>query len=107
MQIKFEANPKPTTGTWKIHGLKDPLAIGAESLDKKFKASVIQESEGVPGEYLVTLTIKDLDPKLAGKTNTLTVQNDEGSMEYKFELRLGEKPPAGNTFKLYFLLFLQ
>ena len=36
--IKFEANPPPTEGMWKIEGIEIPL--GAESLDKNYMASL-------------------------------------------------------------------
>ena len=35
---------------------------------------------------------------MAGRTNTLTIKNDEGETVYSFKLELGDKPPSGELF---------
>ena len=41
--IKFEANPKPTEGVWNVEGAE--VALGAESVDRNFKASQLMATE--------------------------------------------------------------
>ena len=43
--IKFEANPPPTEGLWKIAGVESGVALGTESLDKNFKATHAQATQ--------------------------------------------------------------
>ncbi len=43
IMIKFEANPRPSTGQWTLHTLSSPLAIGAVSIDQQFEAGMIED----------------------------------------------------------------
>lgn len=40
--LKFEANPEPREGTWKINGVD--VALGSASLDNNLQASTIEET---------------------------------------------------------------
>ena len=46
-------------------------------------------------EFKAALTINKISKEMAGKTNTLTIKNDEGETVYSFKLELGDKPPSG------------
>ena len=41
--IKFEADPKPTEGVWKVAGTE--VALGGESSDRNFRASQVMDAE--------------------------------------------------------------
>ena len=43
--IKFEANPSPTEGFWKLAGVETPIQVGTESIDKNFKASHVKQTQ--------------------------------------------------------------
>ena len=49
----------------------------------------------VESEFKASLTINAVSKEMAGKTNTLTIKNDEGETVYSFKLELGDKPPSG------------
>ena len=51
----------------------------------------------------MNLTIKNLSADLSGKTNKLTVTNQEGTTEYLFMLELGAKPEVGELETRRFL----
>ena len=111
--MKFYANPKPTRGIWQLGDTE--LAVGAESIDKKFKSTVLTEGvspwfdikvlnsfyknlicyQAIDGEWLVTLTINNLDKKDAQAKYKLVISNAEGEAEYGFKLALGPPPPKG------------
>ena len=52
----------------------------------------------VESEFKASLTINTVSKEMAGKTNTLTIKNDEGETVYSFKLGLGDKPPSGESF---------
>ena len=49
----------------------------------------------VESEFKASLTINAVSKEMAGRTNTLTIKNDEGETVYSFKLELGDKPPSG------------
>ena len=51
----------------------------------------------VESEFKASLTINKVSKEMAGKTNTLTIKNDEGETVYSFKLELGDKPPSGES----------
>lgn len=88
--IKFRANPKPTTGQWKIGEVTVP--VGATSIDESFSSSQFVDGD-LSGQYQVSLTFT-MTPELANKNYVLEVQNEVGTTSYEFNLALSGKPAA-------------
>lgn len=43
IRIKFFANPEPREGRWTLAGLEEPLVVGSESVDKKYKSGLYEK----------------------------------------------------------------
>lgn len=91
IRMQFQANPQPSEGFWTIN--KTKIQIGAADKDNKYRSGSFVAKDGVQGEWEVELTIKALAEADTKGTHSLTIQNEEGSAEYKFELYKGEQPP--------------
>jgi len=90
VRFKFRANPKPTAGVWKLGEKSVP--IGASDAESTATSSQIENGD-LDGEYTVQLTFT-MDAELAGKANSLEIENTLGKTTYAFNLALDEKPPA-------------
>jgi len=95
IRMQFQANPQPSEGFWTIN--KTKIQIGAADKDNKYSSGSIVAKDGAQGEWEVELTINALAEADTKGTHSLTIQNEEGSAEYKFELYKGEQPPPGNS----------
>jgi len=93
VRFKFRANPKPTAGVWKLGEKSVP--IGASDAESTATSSQIENGD-LDGEYTVQLTFT-MDAELAGKANSLEIENTLGKTTYAFNLALDEKPPAGDS----------
>merc|ERR1712008_324168 len=90
VRFKFRANPKPTAGVWKLGEKSVP--IGATDTENTVTSSTIENGD-LEGEYTVKLTFT-MDAELAGKPNSLEIENTLGKTTYAFNLALDDKPPA-------------
>jgi len=90
VRFKFRANPMPTAGVWKLGEKSVP--VGAADPDNTVTSSPIQNGD-LDGEYTVELTFT-MDAELAGKPNSLEIENSLGKTTYSFNLALDDKPPA-------------
>merc|ERR1712079_608874 len=90
VRLKFRANPMPTAGVWKLGEKSVP--VGAADPDNTVTSSPIQDGD-LDGEYTVELTFA-MDAELAGKPNSLEIENSLGKTTYSFNLALDDKPPA-------------
>merc|ERR1712156_1041719 len=90
VRFKFRANPKPTAGVWKLGEKSVP--VGAADADNTVTSSDIENGD-LDGEYTVQLTFT-MDAELAGKPNSLEIENSLGKTTYSFNLALDDKPPA-------------
>jgi len=93
VRFKFRANPKPTAGVWKLGEKSVP--IGATDTENTVTSSTIENGD-LEGEYTVKLTFT-MDAELAGKPNSLEIENTLGKTTYAFNLALDDKPPAGDS----------
>lgn len=94
IRMAFSANPKPTVGVWTINGTKIP--VSGSDVDSKYSSGAFEEKDGLPGQWEVELTIKELSESDVKGQHKLEITNDEGSTEYLFELHKGTKPPPAN-----------
>ena len=93
IKISFRAHPKPTQVVWTMHD-KMEVMEGSESLNKRYKADVLQEGP-IEGMYTAMLTIAEVMEADAGSNGELSVTNELGTTKYRFKLSLGDKPAAG------------
>jgi len=91
IRMQFSANPKPTEGFWVINKTKVPIA-GADE-NGKYSSGSIEEKDGLPGQWEVTLTINKLSKEDVESKNSLTITNAEGETSYEFQLQTGKQPP--------------
>lgn len=99
IRLQFSANPKPSTGFWTINETK--VQLGAADKDNKYSSGSVKAKDGVAGQWEVELIINKLTEADTKGTHSLTIQNEEGQAEYKFELYKGEQPPpAADTSSL-------
>jgi len=91
IRMQFGANPQPTKGEWTINNVKIP--VGSADAKGKYTSGSIEKKDGVEGEWEVALTIKALTEADVKGKHSLTIENEEGSETYNFELLQGEQPP--------------
>merc|ERR1712012_570551 len=70
------------------------VAEGGESLNKRFRAEILQDNIPNEGLFTAKLIINEVMEKDAGSTNILTVTNELGTTKYPFTLSLGDKPAS-------------
>ena len=68
---------------------------------------IVIYQDGVAGQWEVELIINKLTEADTKGTHSLTIQNEEGQAEYKFELYKGEQPPPGNLIRVINKRWLQ
>jgi len=91
--MSFRAHPRPTSVQWRLpKGIK--LLESAESLDKNFKAEMLQDGPS-DGMFSAKLVVKVLTEEIAKSDMRLEVTNALGTTFYPFKLSLGEKPAPG------------
>jgi len=95
IRMQFGANPQPTKGEWTINNVKIP--VGSADAKGKYTSGSIEKKDGVEGEWEVALTIKALTEADVKGKHSLTIENEEGSETYNFELLQGEQPPPDNS----------
>jgi len=88
VRFQFMANPKPSSGVWKIGETTVP--IGAADTENTLTSSQIEDGD-LAGQYVVELTFT-MDEGLVGKTYALEVENNLGKTSYQFDLALADKP---------------
>jgi hypothetical protein len=91
IRMQFSANPKPSEGFWTINKTKIPIA-GADE-NGKYTSGKLEQKDGLPGQWEVTLTINALSKEDVEGKNSLTITNAEGKTDYVFELQTGKQPP--------------
>jgi len=88
--MSFRAHPRPTAVLWRLpEGVK--LMESAESLDKNFKAEMLQDGPS-DGMFTAKLVIQEVTEEIAKSDMKLEVTNALGTTFYPFKLSLGEKP---------------
>jgi len=88
--MSFRAHPRPTSVLWRLpKGVE--LMESAESLDKNFKAEMLQDGPS-DGMFTAKLVINMVTEEIAKSDMRLEVTNALGSTFYPFKLSLGEKP---------------
>jgi hypothetical protein len=65
----------------------------AADVDNKYISTAIEQKDGAPGQWKVSLKITKLTEEDVKGKHTLTVTNAEGSTTYSFQLHRGEAPP--------------
>lgn len=91
--MSFRAHPRPTSVQWRLpKGVK--LLESAESLDKNFKAEMLQDGPS-DGMFSAKLIVNVLTEEIAKSDMRLEVTNALGTTFYPFKLSLGEKPAPG------------
>ena len=91
--ISFRAHPRPTQVFWTMYD-KSEVMEGAESLNKRFTADVLQDGPN-DGMFTARLTIAEVMEADAGSNSELSVTNELGTTKYPFTLSLGDRPAAG------------
>jgi len=92
IHMSFRAHPKPTQVFWTMYD-DSTVGEGAESLNKRFMADVLQEGPN-EGMFTAKLIINEVMEEDAGSENKLTVTNELGTTVYPFTLSLGDKPAS-------------
>ena len=77
----------------------------AESLDKNFKAEMLQDGPS-DGMFTAKLVIQTLTEEIAKSDMRLEVSNALGTTFYPFKLSLGEKPAPGESRDCDLLILL-
>jgi len=93
--ISFRAHPRPTQVFWTMYD-KSEVMEGAESLNKRYTADVLQDGPN-DGMFTARLTIAEVMEADAGSNNELSVTNELGTTKYPFTLSLGDRPAAAGT----------
>ena len=91
--ISFRAHPRPTQVFWTMYD-KSQVMEGAESLNKRYTADVLQDGPN-DGMFTARLTVAEVMEQDAGSNNELSVTNELGTTKYPFTLSLGDRPAAG------------
>jgi len=91
--ISFRAHPRPTQVFWTMYD-KSQVMEGAESLNKRYTADVLQYGPN-DGMFTARLTVAEVMEEDAGSNNELSVTNELGTTKYPFTLSLGDRPAAG------------
>ena len=102
--ISFRAHPRPTQVFWTLYD-KSEVMEGAESLNKRFTADVLQDGPN-DGMFTARLTIAEVMEADAGSNNELSVTNELGTTKYPFTLSLGDRPASGEITTILFLRFI-
>ena len=102
IHMSFRAHPKPTQVFWTMYD-DSTVGEGAESLNKRFMADVLQEGPN-EGMFTAKLIINEVMEEDAGSENKLTVTNELGTTVYPFTLSLGDKPASGKYQQFHFYL---
>jgi len=93
--ISFRAHPRPTQVFWTMYD-KSEVMEGAESLNKRYTADVLQDGPN-DGMFTARLTIAEVMEADAGSNNELSVTNELGTTKYPFTLSLGDRPAAASA----------
>ena len=99
VQIRFRANPKPTSGRWIMGNIIIPIGGEVSTLSNSceenntFVSSEISDG-GMEGEYIVSLNFTT-QPEMLGKNYTFEVTNALGTTSYLFQLP-NQFPPEKN-----------
>jgi len=93
--ISFRAHPRPTQVFWTMYD-KSEVMEGAESLNKRFTADVLQDGPN-DGMFTARLTIAEVMEADAGSNSELSVTNELGTTKYPFTLSLGDRPAAASA----------
>ena len=102
--MSFRAHPRPTAVLWRLpEGVK--LMESAESLDKNFKAEMLQDGPS-DGMFTAKLVIQEVTEEIAKSDMKLEVTNALGTTFYPFKLSLGEKPAPGESRDCDLLILL-
>ena len=96
--ISFRAHPRPTQVFWTMYD-KSQVMEGAESLNKRYTADVLQDGPN-DGMFTARLTVAEVMEEDAGSNNELSVTNELGTTKYPFTLSLGDRPAAGEITTL-------
>ena len=91
--ISFRAHPRPTQVFWTMYD-KSQVMEGAESLNKRYTADVLQDGPN-DGMFTARLIVAEVMEQDAGSNNELSVTNELGTTKYPFTLSLGDRPAAG------------
>ena len=102
--ISFRAHPRPTQVFWTMYD-KSEVMEGAESLNKRYTADVLQDGPN-DGMFTARLTIAEVMEADAGSNNELSVTNELGTTKYPFTLSLGDRPAAGEITTYLFPSFI-
>jgi len=94
--MSFRAHPRPTQVFWSMYDQSE-VAEGGESLNKRFRAEILQDNIPNEGQFTAKLIINEVMEKDAGSTNILSVTNELGTTKYPFTLSLGDKPASAGT----------
>merc|ERR1711902_23337 len=93
--ISFRAHPRPTQVFWTMYD-KSQVMEGAESLNKRYTADVLQDGPN-DGMFTARLIVAEVMEQDAGSNNELSVTNELGTTKYPFTLSLGDRPAAAGT----------
>jgi len=77
---KFEANPKPTIGQWKI-GENLTVDVGSASPDGKQRSTDFEQGD-MEGQWVVSLVMDDFQDTDGEQDIKLVIENSKGKQEY-------------------------